>query len=77
MALPSFQLTCVLRTELQTPLVDGFVGHGDSSFGELRELAFQVGGLKANAQLGISIGNTSQKLAKERVERRKKREKTE
>ena len=33
-ALPSFQLTCVLRTELQTPLSNGFVGHDDSSFSE-------------------------------------------
>ena len=33
-ALPSFQLTCVLRTELQTPLPDGFVGNDDPALGE-------------------------------------------
>ena len=33
-ALPSFQLTCVLRTELQTPLSDGFIGNDDPALGE-------------------------------------------
>ena len=32
--LPSFQLPCVFRTELQTPLSDGFVGNDDPALGE-------------------------------------------